>query len=272
MGLSSLQVILLGDGMDTRPYRLLWPPGTLIFVVAPKEVHEQAEATLKSSSTPAHVMRGCLLRRVILDWGAATASSSSSSSMNAPSSTSSDGIHLLEVASTAGNGSSSSGLAVGVPAAQGGSGDGVATMLIDQLERAGFRGDRLSVWAVQGLRDQGLGMAHLQELFAEVTNCAAFHSLFVGELPGPMTKQQAENLLAEMGLLGAVQMHTAADAGSYGRLHDHGKTNRSGGNGLMDGWLFTAQQLRLSLQQMGVYEQHMAEAEATDEDFFGHFS
>lgn len=25
------QVVLLGDGMDTRPYRLPWPEGTLIF-------------------------------------------------------------------------------------------------------------------------------------------------------------------------------------------------------------------------------------------------
>lgn len=256
--------------MDTRPYRLLWPPGTLIFVVAPKEVHEQAEAALKSSSTPAHVMRGCLLRRVNLDWGAATTCSSSSrSAPSSTSSSSSNSIHLLEAADTSGNGSSCSSVAAGGPAIEEGS---VGTILIDQLERAGFRGDRLSVWAVQGLQDQGLGMAPLQELFAEVTNCAAFHSLLVGELPGPMSKQQAENLLAEMGLLGAVQKHAAAAAGSYGRLHDHDESDGSGGNELMDGWLFTAQQLRLSLQQMGVYQQHVAEAEALDEDFFGHFS
>jgi hypothetical protein len=36
--------------------------------------------------------------------------------------------------------------------------------------------------------------------------------------------------------------------------------------------MFTAQQLRLSLQQMGIYEDHVAAAEAADEDFFGHFS
>ncbi len=36
--------------------------------------------------------------------------------------------------------------------------------------------------------------------------------------------------------------------------------------------LFAAQQLRLSLAEMGVYESHVEAAEATDEDFFGNFS
>ncbi len=41
-----VQVVLVGDGLDTRPYRLPWPPGTLLFVVAPAEVHAAAEAAL----------------------------------------------------------------------------------------------------------------------------------------------------------------------------------------------------------------------------------
>jgi hypothetical protein len=36
--------------------------------------------------------------------------------------------------------------------------------------------------------------------------------------------------------------------------------------------LFAAQQLRLSLSEMGVYESHVEAAEAVDEDFFGNFS
>ena len=32
------QVVLLGDGYDTRPFRLPWPPGTVIFLAAPGEV------------------------------------------------------------------------------------------------------------------------------------------------------------------------------------------------------------------------------------------
>ena len=37
-------------------------------------------------------------------------------------------------------------------------------------------------------------------------------------------------------------------------------------------WLFVAQQKRLSLQEMGIYEDHVEAAEAVDEDFFGNFS
>ena len=39
-------------------------------------------------------------------------------------------------------------------------------------------------------------------LLAEVANCAAYHSLLVGELP-PLPGSQAANALAECGLLGA---------------------------------------------------------------------
>ncbi len=84
--------MLLGDGMDSRPFRLPWPPGTLLYVVAPPEVHELAEAVL--SQAEARVPRGCLLRRVNADLQ------------------------------------------------HGGS-------IINELERAGFRADRLSVWALQ---------------------------------------------------------------------------------------------------------------------------
>lgn len=52
--------------MDTRPYRLPWPTGTLLFVVASSESHELAEAVLAQTGN-AYVQRGCLLRRVNAD-------------------------------------------------------------------------------------------------------------------------------------------------------------------------------------------------------------
>jgi hypothetical protein len=42
------QVVLLGDAFDTRPFRLAWPPGTAIYLVAPLEAHAAAEAVLAS--------------------------------------------------------------------------------------------------------------------------------------------------------------------------------------------------------------------------------
>jgi hypothetical protein len=56
------QVVLIGDGMCTRAFRLPWPSGVAMYLVAPAEVHERAEAILASNKIRAP--RGCLLRRV----------------------------------------------------------------------------------------------------------------------------------------------------------------------------------------------------------------
>jgi O-methyltransferase involved in polyketide biosynthesis len=59
------QAVLLGDGMCTRAFRLPWPTGTAIYLVAPAEAHERAEAVLAARA--ARAPRGCLLRRVDAD-------------------------------------------------------------------------------------------------------------------------------------------------------------------------------------------------------------
>lgn len=65
------QVVLIGDALDSRPYRLPWPAGTLLFLVARSEAHAAALEALGSQSRPnraalppARVPRACLLRRV----------------------------------------------------------------------------------------------------------------------------------------------------------------------------------------------------------------
>lgn len=40
------QVVLLTDGMDTRPYRLSWPPSTVIFDLSPERVFRSAAEKL----------------------------------------------------------------------------------------------------------------------------------------------------------------------------------------------------------------------------------
>lgn len=65
LGQEYRQVVLLGDGMDTRPYRLPWPAGTVLYIVAPPEVHDRAEAVLEQQG--ARVLRGCLVKRVRVD-------------------------------------------------------------------------------------------------------------------------------------------------------------------------------------------------------------
>lgn len=167
------QVVLLGDGFDTRPFRLAWPPGTLLFSVAPAEVHEQAEALLAGSQPPAHVQRGCLLRRVNMNLKPAVAAAATAAADTAAA-------KADRPCTDGSSGSGSSSAADGEPSSQwdpevllqqGSS----ATVFREQLSRAGFRADRLSVWVLQGLHDQGLDRDILRQLLAEVADSAAFH-------------------------------------------------------------------------------------------------
>ncbi|KAM1475398.1 hypothetical protein ACFX2I_031302 [Malus domestica] len=52
------QVVLLTDGMDTRPYRLSWPTSTIIFNVSPERVFKTA--TEKLRGVGAKIPRSCL--------------------------------------------------------------------------------------------------------------------------------------------------------------------------------------------------------------------
>ena len=199
-------MVLVGDAFDTRPFRLPWPEGTLLFCVAPAAAHAAADAALKAAG--ARVPRGCLLRRVPAELQA---------------------------------------------------GQGCA----EALERAGFRGDRLSVWALQvrrvrnaagggsgwggdegeaalqappshcsrrrcdpagaaawrrrlpkhhlqstaavatihhpqGLDCLGLDAARVTSLLTDVCDLAAFDSLVAGQLP-PLERRTLDNLLASLG-------------------------------------------------------------------------
>lgn len=106
-------MVLVGDAFDTRPFRLPWPEGTVIFCAAPTAAHAAAEAAFKAQG--ARVPRGCLLRRV-----------------------------TAELAELEG--------------AEGEAGGGLAVA----LERAGFRGDRLSAWVLQVLGRSGGGTRRMR--------------------------------------------------------------------------------------------------------------
>ena len=56
------QVVLVGDVLDTRPFRLPWQTGTVIYLLGPSTLHAVADAKLKAQK--ARVPRGCLLCRV----------------------------------------------------------------------------------------------------------------------------------------------------------------------------------------------------------------
>ncbi|GMH20443.1 hypothetical protein Nepgr_022284 [Nepenthes gracilis] len=56
------QVVLLTDGMDTRPYRLSWLKSTVIFEISPESVYK--EAARKLSEVGAQIPRSCLFVHV----------------------------------------------------------------------------------------------------------------------------------------------------------------------------------------------------------------
>ena len=49
-----LQVVLLTDGMDTRPYRLKWPASTIIFDISPDNVFKRAAEKLQGGQSLNH--------------------------------------------------------------------------------------------------------------------------------------------------------------------------------------------------------------------------
>ncbi len=99
----------------------------------------------------------------------------------------------------------------------------------------------------------------------------------------PPRAQEAESLLAEHGLLSAVMSLEDPAVDPAGRWtpelqeqHRRQAEQQAAGEGGQgrggQRWLFTAQQLRLSYAQMGVYERHAAAAMEVDEDFTDNFS
>ncbi|XP_030543262.1 O-methyltransferase 1, chloroplastic isoform X1 [Rhodamnia argentea] len=58
------QIVLLTDGMDTRPYRLNWPSSTLIFDISPDELYKKAAEKLEGVG--AKISRSCLFYHIPL--------------------------------------------------------------------------------------------------------------------------------------------------------------------------------------------------------------
>jgi O-methyltransferase involved in polyketide biosynthesis len=212
------QVVLLGDGTCTRFCRLPWPAGTVIYLVAPAEVHERAEAILKDKDAVAP--RGCLLRRVSWNLGSCDRN------------------------------------------------------LSEALKDKGFRGDRVSVWGLNGIRALGVSSGIMEHIFSEIANAAAFESIILGEFP-EISVLNLENFLAKYGLGGKhIPLQTVCDQcipGYEGHpdwmqalesFESRGECPR----------LFRATQRRVSLDEMDMYNSHVAMAEEVDEDFFGNFS
>ncbi len=137
---------------------------------------------------------------------------------------------------------------------------------------------------LQGLTHLGLAPVQLAALLAHACNMAALQSLFVGQLP-PATAAQAADCLAQAGLLGSllpaerVRVAEAVSAPESGvgaaqavaAIAAGGSGGDETGDHAVLPRLFSAQQQRLSLPQMRMYNSHVLASEETDEDFEGNF-
>ena len=190
-------MVLLGDAFDTRPFRLPWPEGTVIYCVAPAAAHQQADAAFKAQQ--ARVPRGCLLRRV-------------------PAELHQDGSFASALERSGLRGDRLSVWVVQVGAAA----ETRFPMSCLARQRLGYRPALCSCAAVQlcvhvlgdsccstallrparlplqGISDLGLPPASLSTLLTDVCNQAAFDSLVTGLLP-PLVRRDLDNLLASFG-------------------------------------------------------------------------
>ena len=85
-----------------------------------------------------------------------------------------------------------------------------------------------------------------------------------------MTKDAAEDLLAEAGLLGRIL--SIADACEQTGVLQSRIHSELCNNSPTQRWLFTAQHKHLSQAEMGILAGHTLAAEETDEDFFDNIS
>jgi hypothetical protein len=123
-------------------------------------------------------MRGCLLRRVNMNIRpavAAAAEAARAAAGTAGRENLTDSSSSSSVGGSGGNGVGGDSIEQQQQQQQQQQGSPSATVFREQLSRAGFRADRLSVWVLQGLHNQGLGPDVLRQLLAEVAGSAAFH-------------------------------------------------------------------------------------------------
>ncbi|CAG9466532.1 unnamed protein product [Pedinophyceae sp. YPF-701] len=134
---------------------------------------------------------------------------------------------------------------------------------LEKLEAAGFRGDRLSVWCLQGLAeaasgDVGAAFAHT---LSEVADGAALGSVVLVDARGD--KGAVEECLATNGLLGGCLPYGGEDT-SFGRWREEDDAVVPVQEGR---WLAVAEQQRTSLAQMDDFYRYGAEMEDAGEDW-----
>jgi hypothetical protein len=246
------QVILLGPGLDTRPQRLGWPAGTVLFECASADAHAVAAAALASDGA----------RQLALE-AAAEEEEEEEEEEDEEEEAEEESVFSSFNGSGAPRGRLLRRVVCDVSTEEGRENLGQA------LFAAGFRAERLSAWCVSaGAFDSNssstssessnsspsLDLEALGQLFGAVASCAAFCSFLVGDLP-PMTRREAEGVIAGSGLMGSV-VAFGSEADEAGSLlwEERGWRVETGEEeeGKAVRWLFVGQQRSRSDAELGI--------------------
>jgi hypothetical protein len=264
------QLVLVGDGYCTRPFRLNVPAGTIMYLVAPGEVHERAEALLAELPVKARVPRGCLLKRIDCNFV-------EGNSCSVPLEMAGYRADRVSVWALQVRGRNKRRNTCFIHS------NFLHDICLCQYNRYYCRFYILIIFLfsllLQGIRQLDLNKAAISSIFADISNLAALESLLFGELSAT-TPAGVENLLASFGLLGtqfdvksvAQHIESTDKSPSWWNKAICAGLSRENSENLEGPLLFRAQQRRLSLREIELYESHVSAAEEVDEDFFGNFS
>lgn len=229
------QVVLLGCGFDSRPFRLPWPAGTVIFLLAPSEVHAAAIAKLKQSPNGVpRVPRGCLLQRVSIDLPIC-----------------SDFSTPLEAA--------------------GYNGKKLSVWALQGLAKLGLSGSEINQLLAHIANSASLNSFIFGELPPSTVETAASwiaKAGFLGNIVSDSVSDTAEEgdiSANSTDLQNTAKVHPTELDGRESDRHERGRQDLSA-------QLFIAQQQKLSLSQMQEYNRHSRAGEEDGEDFEGNFS
>lgn len=120
----------------------------------------------------------------------------------------------------------------------------------------------------------------LKAIFTDISNLAALESIILGELPVGSTEKDVDDTISSFCFLGrsfaAREIpHKLGMAGfeDGSQAQDNSRWNiLNTQDSAIESRVFRSHQRRLSLEEMNIYQAHVAEAEDIGEDFFGNFS
>lgn len=230
------QVVLFGKHIDTRPFRPLFPTGTVVYDVAPEEVLAYKKERLKVRAR-GHESRRHLLTRTPPHWRPCDWPQPSHPHVLTRSAAI---ANFQDVRMTAGC------MRVPVPAIEGEDLEALGRRLTSRA----FQGSKTSAWLLHDMSLYCPTLEDATEVFEFVSNQLALESVLLGSTSGSVEAAALKEMLAGCMLHGEV-VDVPEAPGTV---------------------LFSAIQTRRSEAETALYHDHVEAMESIDEDYFDNFS